>query len=769
MAIQLQENERPWLLVVDDENEILNLLVRSLRDDYHVLTAQNGREALSLLEEHDVAVVITDQRMPLMSGLELLKETMRKRPDARRILMTGYADMQLLVNAVNDGQVDRLIPKPFAGSSLKRSVGDILELRRLQMENRRLLAELAEANEALRRREDLLEHDLDERGKALLATNRELERLNAHLASLARRDGLTNLYNHRTLMERLAEEIARAKRCGTPLSMVFGDLDHFKAYNDRLGHPRGDEALVAVSRILAGEAGDTGVHGRASDIVARYGGEEFVLLLPETDRSGARIKAERLRAAIEKHPFAGAEAQPSGRLTMSFGVSTFPSDAATADELVSRADEALYAAKHCGRNQVAVAGSLSVSAGPAFREVGSYRRLLPVLGGRLVNDGALAALSVTLTQLSKVEAEYGSHMCRTLLGQLEETVLQAVGVFGDTPIVGTCEDESKLGLLVFLPGVRAARSAAGADIEALADRLEAALHHHLLKLQRLIPAPGRVVVGWGEGVYSSRMPVERIVADITAEAADSSARRLAQQQSHDRTLLRRLLIEEQLVFHYQPIVTVAGARYGWEALARGPEGHPWPRPDQLFGRAAEVGLLDELDRSCCLAAIRQASGKLAGDERLFINVLPSTLYDQAFVGTELPTALAAAGIAPSRVVLEVTEQHAIESLAVFQESLRRVVEQGMAIALDDVGTGNSNLHALLEIRPAFVKLDRQLIDGVATNGVKRQLAAALVAAAAAMPARLVAEGVERPEDAEELKRLGIDLLQGFLFGRPAPF
>jgi EAL domain-containing protein (putative c-di-GMP-specific phosphodiesterase class I) len=93
----------------------------------------------------------------------------------------------------------------------------------------------------------------------------------------------------------------------------------------------------------------------------------------------------------------------------------------------------------------------------------------------------------------------------------------------------------------------------------------------------------------------------------------------------------------------------------------------------------------------------------------------------------------------------------------------------MAIALDDVGTGNSNLHALLEIRPAFVKLDRQIIDGIATHSVKRQLAAALVAAATAMPAELIAEGVERPEDAEELKRLGIGLLQGFLFGRPAPF
>ncbi|MHB1845546.1 MAG: EAL domain-containing protein [Deltaproteobacteria bacterium] len=769
MAVHAQQLEqRPWLLVVDDENEILNLLVRSLREDYRVLTAQNGKEALEILDDHDVAVVITDQRMPFMSGLELLKETMRKRPDARRILMTGYADMQLLVDAVNDGQVDRLIPKPFATASLRRSVGDILELRRLQMENRRLLVQLTETNERLRQRESLLERDLDERAKTLLEANRELERLNVHLGSLARRDGLTNLYNHRTLMERLGEEIARAKRSGTALSLLFCDIDHFKVYNDLVGHPKGDDALVEIAKILSGESQENGAHGRASDIVARYGGEEFVLLLPETDRAGARIKAERLRLAVQGHVFPAADQLPSGRLTMSFGIATFPADAQTGDELVARSDEALFAAKHGGRNQVAVAGTLSATGATPLREVGSYRRLLPVLGGRLCNDGALAALSVSLTQLGKVEAEYGSHMCRTLLAQIEEAVLQAVGVFGETPILGTCEDDTKLGLLVFLPGRRSARSGPGQNLEELAARLEGALHHQLLRIQRLIPAPGRVVIGWGEGVYSSRMPVERLVGEVAAEAAECAARRLAIQQGADRSTLRMLLVEEKLAFHFQPIVTLSGERYGYEALVRGPADLSWGRPDQLFGRASEVGLLDELDRGCCLGAIRAASGKLADRERLFLNVLPSSLYDHAFVSSELPSALAAAGIAPNRVVLEVTEQYAIESLAVFQESLHRVVEQGMSIALDDVGTGNSNLHALLEIRPTFVKLDRQLIDGIATHGVKRQLCAALVAAAGAMPAQLIAEGVEKPEDAEELQRLGIGLLQGFLFGRPAP-
>src|ERR1700722_1900114 len=102
MAVELASNpERPWLLVVDDEAEILNLLVRSLRDDYRVLTAPSGAEAVRLLDQHEVAVVITDQRMPMMTGLEVLQEAVKRRPDAGRILMTGYSDLGTIMEAVN--------------------------------------------------------------------------------------------------------------------------------------------------------------------------------------------------------------------------------------------------------------------------------------------------------------------------------------------------------------------------------------------------------------------------------------------------------------------------------------------------------------------------------------------------------------------------------------------------------------------------------------------------------------------------------------------
>jgi diguanylate cyclase (GGDEF)-like protein/excisionase family DNA binding protein len=153
-------------------------------------------------------------------------------------------------------------------------------------------------------------------------------------------DGLTGLYNHRYLHERLEEELERARRRESGLSLLFCDCDQFKAYNDDYGHKAGDAALARIARII--EAGS-----RRVDLAARYGGEEFVLVLLDTDAAGARTVAEHLRAEIE------ASSARGGRpLTVSIGVATSPDDASARDELLDKADWAMYAAKRAGRNRV---------------------------------------------------------------------------------------------------------------------------------------------------------------------------------------------------------------------------------------------------------------------------------------------------------------------------------------------------------------------------------------------------------------------------------
>ncbi len=168
--------------------------------------------------------------------------------------------------------------------------------------------------------------------------------LHRRIRDLARTDGLTGLLNHRTFMEKLAEEYKRLDREPRPFSVLLMDIDKFKGVNDRYGHPVGDRAIKAV-------AGTLHKTGRGSDFAARYGGEEFAVGMTDTDARGAAQMGERIRALVEKTPvtevFDG-----ELRITVSVGVASFPADTKDPAELVAFADNALYRAKRSGRNRV---------------------------------------------------------------------------------------------------------------------------------------------------------------------------------------------------------------------------------------------------------------------------------------------------------------------------------------------------------------------------------------------------------------------------------
>jgi diguanylate cyclase (GGDEF)-like protein len=181
-----------------------------------------------------------------------------------------------------------------------------------------------------------------------LQTAQSLQRaqLFAEVERMAVTDGLTGLHNHRHFQNLLDQQVALAQRYGKPLSLLLCDIDHFKTVNDTYGHPVGDTVLRGVAKILSAQA-------RSVDLVARYGGEEFAIVLPETDSSAARALAERIRvsvAAVEMRTALGPV-----KVTLSLGVATFPDVADGKQALIDRADQALYAAKHAGRNRFVVA------------------------------------------------------------------------------------------------------------------------------------------------------------------------------------------------------------------------------------------------------------------------------------------------------------------------------------------------------------------------------------------------------------------------------
>ncbi|MGQ0537808.1 MAG: diguanylate cyclase [Gemmatimonadaceae bacterium] len=185
------------------------------------------------------------------------------------------------------------------------------------------------------------ERKLEEAHATLRAQQERLIDANMRLEALASLDSLTGLKNRRAFEERLLEEIARARRTGQSFALLLLDIDHFKNFNDSFGHPRGDDVLKAVARLLS-----RGV--RDSDFIARHGGEEFAIILPDTDRDGAKLMGERLRAAIEEHAW---DVRP---ITASVGAASWV-ESATAETLIDQADRALYRSKQGGRNIVTLA------------------------------------------------------------------------------------------------------------------------------------------------------------------------------------------------------------------------------------------------------------------------------------------------------------------------------------------------------------------------------------------------------------------------------
>ena len=342
--------ELPRVLVVDDDSDIVSMISAVLRRDYEVVTAHDGRSGSEVLEEGELAAVIADHMMPGVTGVELLDRCHVLQPQAARILITASDRVAVVKDAVNRAHVHRLLPKPLRLIELSTTLGEAIREARLEAENARLATELAAKNVALARINEQLEADVR-------ARTRELEIAVQKLQQLALRDGLTDLFNHRYLQEVLDAELSRARRHAHSVSLLFIDVDHFKAYNDANGHPAGDRLLRRLADVLVGgrESG-LPTQARCSDIVARYGGEEFVMVLPETGLEGCLIKAERVRQTVEDYAFEKQESQPGGLLTVSIGCAVFPGHAKDKRTLIDAADKQLYRAKHLGRNRVCAVG-----------------------------------------------------------------------------------------------------------------------------------------------------------------------------------------------------------------------------------------------------------------------------------------------------------------------------------------------------------------------------------------------------------------------------
>ncbi|WAJ36223.1 EAL and GGDEF domain-containing protein [Pseudomonas sp. GOM7] len=230
--------------------------------------------------------------------------------------------------------------------------------------------------------------------------------------------------------------------------------------------------------------------------------------------------------------------------------------------------------------------------------------------------------------------------------------------------------------------------------------------------------------------------------------------------------LGNILAHGDLNSLFQPIVSLSEQRIlGYEALTRGPSNSPLHSPLTLFAVARHAGRLSDLEMLCRKSACKRFSN-LGLEGKLFLNVSPESLLEASHQPGRTLKLLQAFGIPPSQVVIELTEQSPTEDFALLDNALHHYRAMGFSIALDDLGAGYSSLRLWSELRPDYVKIDRHFIDGIHQDAVKREFVGSILKMAQASRAQVIAEGIERVEEFTVLAEMGVDLMQGYLLGRP---
>lgn len=268
------------------------------------------------------------------------------------------------------------------------------------------------------------------------------------------------------------------------------------------------------------------------------------------------------------------------------------------------------------------------------------------------------------------------------------------------------------------------------------------------------------------------MRIERAIYH-SLQAARARCRRESDRR-HSRQLgeLRRILREGELLVRYQPIVDLrSGAVHGFEALASAATEEFFESPETLFTFAEESEVILELERLCRREAARRVTpllgpaGTGAGG-KLFVNCSAHAFADRRLRADLVDCALGA-GLDPSDVVVEVTERTAVTEWRVFRRALHELRRAGFQVAIDDVGSGYSSLHAVAQIEPDYLKLDSSLIQDVHRSSIKRDLLETLVLLARKIGARSIAEGIEKAEELDAVRQLGVRYGQGYYLATPA--
>ena len=395
--------------------------------------------------------------------------------------------------------------------------------------------------------------------------------------------------------------------------------------------------------------------------------------------------------------------------------------------------------------------------------------LFPELGERFEAAGAVGLVVIGAPMLAEVERRHGDDARKRCLESLLSSVEEIAEERLRSNYVVCLAEPGFYEVMVFL--FRAPGSAGFYRTEMPGFRNE---------LNRALQTPGRQIF------YPYLRGPSQLPAGISVElrnpqfGVSTQLRRLVDSARSDcqndientrratRNELLETILDQRIYSVYEPIVEVENKTvFGYEALARGPEGSVFHSPLALFSAAGEFDLVFELDCVCRESGLRGAVDFPKGT-KLFLNILPTTIHDPAFKEDRLIETLESRDLAPTDVVFEISEQESISNYGDFKELRDYYRSLGFQFALDDTGSGYAGLEELLEIEPDYIKIDRAMVSGVDQDLARQDVLTALLQLAEKMGAQVIGEGLDTLEELEMLGRLGIRFGQGWLFGHPTP-
>jgi len=727
------------IVVVDPGRTVLKAVSRLLESDGHVVSVfVDGREALDFIKSSpDVSALITSAELTSMSGLELCWETRRLCGHDRAIyviLMSSNSEQKHLINALDSG-ADDFISKPPIGEEL--------------------YARLRSA-------------------ERMLCLQRELIRL-------AMVDPLTGVFNRRAFFDK-AEQWCNPAVPSQQRAAIMFDVDHFKRVNDTYGHDVGDQVLRAIGRETQGDCATIG----------RLGGEEFAILLEASDLCAGVAHAERLRSALAALQF---ETKLGGMsVTCSFGVAEWlPGE--TIDQLLKRADGALYKAKNGGRNCVVPARSGDTDAGDA-----QWSR-------RVRSDSRNASAEQKETQVSP------SHADPVSSSTVEENMPRSRDNAVSEPPAGSAfvlDDEPQIGALVctvlracgFAPRQF---TAAAPFLVALAETppdlivldLSLGLSDAVEVIRSLEASKysGKVllisgrdqttlneITQIGEKHGLAMLPplkkpfrpadIRQRLASHVADAAQSALRTAnAESVARPKPIIQLIeaLRNNWVELWYQPKIDLKSAQVcGAEGLIRARHPlHGIVMPENLLPPAGDPDyrpLTEFVVKRAMTDWSRFAQQGLP--LKLSINAPVSVIQTAAFIAlvrSALPNDPKFSGL-----TIEVTEDEMIRDSEWAREVANQLKLYNVDLSIDDYGSGYASLSRLNDLPFAEVKIDRSFVSGCASNKLKHSLCQTVVDLAHRFGATACAEGVETNDDLRAVMAMQCDTAQGFLFAKAMP-